>query len=418
MDERAPIPDLADAPVLVEPDDRVERGSVHTGTGAYRRIAAALFLAGFATFSLLYCVQPLLPEFARDFGVGAAESSLALSFTTGALAIAIVAAAALSERIGRRGLMAGSMMGAAAITILAGLTQGWPAFLALRAAEGVVLGGVPAVAMAYLAEEIDPAGLGRAMGVYVAGTAFGGMIGRVGTGILVEALSWRAAIVVVGLFGLASAAAFFLLLPPSRHFRPRHGLGIGHHLAAWRGHLADGRLLALFAIAFLAMGAFVAVYNYAGFRLTAPPYGLDQTGLGLVFLVYTAGVVGSSLVGGLADRRGRYRALALCIAIAIIGIATTLLTPLPLVIAGMAMMTFGFFGAHAVASGWVGRLARGSKGHASSLYLLGYYLGSSVLGSAGGWFWQAAGWPGVVAFTIGLFALALLAARRVDRAAG
>ena len=76
MDERAPIPDLADAPVLVEPDDRVERGSVHTGTGAYRRIAAALFLAGFATFSLLYCVQPLLPEFARDFGVGGDRKSV------------------------------------------------------------------------------------------------------------------------------------------------------------------------------------------------------------------------------------------------------------------------------------------------------------------------------------------------------
>ena len=35
-------------------------------------------------------------------------------------------------------------------------------------------------------------------------------------------------------------------------------------------------------------------------------------------------------------------------------------------------------------SGWVGQLALQSKGHASSLYLLAYYMGSSVLGSAGG----------------------------------
>ena len=41
------------------------------------RLAAALFTASFATFSLLYSVQPLLPDFARDFRLSAATSSLA-----------------------------------------------------------------------------------------------------------------------------------------------------------------------------------------------------------------------------------------------------------------------------------------------------------------------------------------------------
>src|SRR5258708_31333650 len=83
------------------------------GSSAYRRISIALFLAGFATFSLIYCVQPLLPAFAQDFHVGAAESSLALSLTTGFLAIAILCVGAGSEMLGRRGLMFASMGGAA-----------------------------------------------------------------------------------------------------------------------------------------------------------------------------------------------------------------------------------------------------------------------------------------------------------------
>ncbi len=57
------------------------------------RIRLALFLAGFATFSLLYSVQPVLPEFARAFQVDAATASLPLSLATGALALAIFALA-------------------------------------------------------------------------------------------------------------------------------------------------------------------------------------------------------------------------------------------------------------------------------------------------------------------------------------
>ena len=59
-------------------------------------------MAGFATFSLLYCVQPLLPAFAQDFRVSPAESSLALSLSTGFLAVAILGASAVSEVLGRR----------------------------------------------------------------------------------------------------------------------------------------------------------------------------------------------------------------------------------------------------------------------------------------------------------------------------
>src|ERR1700719_4798781 len=85
----------------------------HISSAACRRISAAMFLAGFATFSLVYCVQPLLPAFARDFHIGPVESSLALSATTGALAAAILCAAPGSEVLGRRGVMFGSMCAAA-----------------------------------------------------------------------------------------------------------------------------------------------------------------------------------------------------------------------------------------------------------------------------------------------------------------
>lgn len=372
-----------------------------------------MFLAGFATFSLLWCVQPLLPVFADYFGLAPAASSLAVSLTTACLAAAIICAAAVSEGLGRRGLMFGSMAVAAALNIAAALAPGWHGLLAARAAEGFVLGGVPAIAMAYLAEEIPPGQLGVAMGIYVSGTAFGGMSGRVGTAILADHFSWRVALALAGVTGLIAAAGFLALLPPSRHFTPRRGFQPRHHLKAWGGHLRHKALPMLFAIGFLVMGAFVTVYNYAGFRLMAPPYRLSQSEIGLIFAVYVFGMAASSASGALADRIGRFPVLGCGIGIAALGIGLTTLAPLASVILGIIALTIGFFATHSVASGWVGRLAAGNKGHAASLYLLAYYVGSSLAGSAGGWFWSHGGWDGVAAFTLALLALAGAAALRI-----
>ncbi|MDI1260449.1 MFS transporter [Aquabacterium sp.] len=392
-----------------EADTRAQRGSL-----AYRKISLALFLAGFATFSLLYCVQPLLPTFAQDFRVSPAQSSLALSLSTGFLAVAILCASAVSEVLGRRGLMFGSMCAAACLNIVAALVPDWHALLLARALEGLLLGGVPAVAMAYLAEEMHPKGLGLAMGVYVSGTAFGGMIGRVGMGVLTEWTSWRVALATMGVVGLLAAVGFIGLLPPSRHFVRRPGFDAGYHLRAWAQHLSRPSLLLLFCVGFLMMGAFVTVYNYVGFRLMAAPFGLSQTAISLVFMAYLFGIVASSTAGALADSLGRRPVMTAGIAIAALGLALTLSHSLWGVMGGIVALTIGFFIAHAVASGWVGRLAQGHKGHAASLYLLAYYLGSSVMGSAGGWFWVEGGWPGVVAFAGALLALAFLAARRLQ----
>jgi YNFM family putative membrane transporter len=82
---------------------------------------------------------------------------------------------------------------------------------------------------------------------------------------------------------------------------------------------------------------------------------------------------------------------------------------------GIILLTAGFFMAHAVASAWTSRLAPNTKGHATSLYLLAYYLGSSIVGSAGGWFWTEGRWPAVAHFTLAALGCAFLAALRMRR---
>lgn len=387
----------------------VEPQWLRRGAPGYRRAGLALFLLGFASFSLIYCVQPLLPLFAAHFEVSPAESSLALSLTTGFLAFSIVLAGAFSQMLGRRGLMFVSMALAAALNLVAALAPNWPSLLIARALEGVVLGGVPAVAMAWLAEEIDPAHLGAAMGLYIGGTAFGAMMGRVGMGLMTEFASWRVAMLTLGGLCLAAALGFVVLLPPSKHFVRLSGFDPLLHLRLWGRHLRNIRLLRVYALGFALTSIFVALFNYATFRLTAAPYLLSQTAVSFLFLSYGFGIVSSSLAGRLADRFGRKPLLLAGFATMLAGVVLTLPESLTVIAFGVCLVTIGFFIAHAVASGAVGPLAGEHKGHAASLYLLFYYLGSSITGSVGGWFWRHGGWPAVAGLTGGfaLFGLAL-----------
>lgn len=387
---------------------------IRRGTPEYRRVSLALFLAGFATFSLLYCVQPLLPELAVTFAVSPAQSALALSVSTACLAVSIVLAGALSEGLGRRKLMFISMALAAVCNLVASYLPQWHALLAARALEGILLGGVPAVAMAYLSEEIDPKGLGFAMGLYVGGTALGGMLGRVGMSAMTEFWGWRHALALLSAIDLAAALGFAWLLPPSRNFVRRAGLGTRHHLQAWGRHLRHPGLRLLFLVAFGLMGVFVSVYNYAGFLMGSAPYHMSQLQISHVFYAYLFGIVASPVAGALADRLGRGPVLVAGTLLMAAGVALTLLPAFAAIVAGIVLMTAGFFVAHSVASGWVGRLAAQAKGHASSLYLWGYYMGSSVLGAGVGWFWGRWGWNGVGLVSLAVLALVAALAGRVQ----
>jgi len=377
------------------------------GTPAFRHTNLALFAAGFATFALMYCVQPLLPLFAQLFHISAASSSLAISSVTASVAVAILLAGSISEAWGRKPVMTASMFASAILTTVSPLAPGWPSFLGMRALEGLAFSGLPAVAMAYLSEEMHPSAIGLAMGLYVGGTAVGGMSGRFLIGVLTDLAGWRIALSSIGVVGLIAAFIFWRSLPDSRHFhaRPMH---LGSLMKSFADHLAEPGLRWLFLEGFLLMGAFVTVYNYVGFRLMALPYSLSHSAVGAIFAVYLVGTVSSAWVGNLAGRLGRRNVFWCVVLCMLVGVLITLLRPLALIVFGLAVFTFGFFGGHSVLSSWVGLRARHSKAQASSLYLFFYYLGSSVAGTVGGYFWKLYRWPGVVAFLAALLFIALM----------
>lgn len=387
------------------------------GEAGYRRVVVALFAAGVATFALLYSTQALLPELAAAFGVSAAASTLTLSLSTAGLAAALLVAGPLSEVAGRTRLIQLSVGASAVVALACALAPGWHVLLALRLLQGVTLAGLPAVATAYLREELHPDTHARAAGLYIGGTALGGMSGRLVTGLAADAAGWRWALAAVAVVGVVCALVVRALLPASRHFAPAPAR-VDHLVAMTRRALSEPGLLALYAVGALSMGAFVAVYNAMGFRLTSAPFGLSLGAAGLVFLVYPVGSVSSVVAGRLADRVGRRQVVPVGCLVTAAGVLLTLPSSLPVVVLGLAVMTGGFFVVHGVASGWVPTRAHAggvAAGQAASLYLFAYYVGSSVFGSAAGRAWSAGGWSAVVVLAlvlVGVTGLVVLWLRR------
>lgn len=312
----------------------------------------ALFAAGLATFAELYTTQPLLPLLNTHFGVTAGSAALSVSVTTLTLGIALFFVGPMSEVIGRTKVMMISLFGASVMAVACAAAPTWGSLLALRGLLGFAVAGLPAVAVAYLREEVAPSAMARATGQYIGGTALGGMSGRLVAGGLADVGGWRLAVAGIGVLGLVCAIFVRATLPPSRHFV---AVPLDHRVL-WtmtRRVLSDRVLLALYVLPFLSMGAFVAVYNAMGFRLAAAPYQLSAGAAGLVFLIYLLGSVSSSRAGRFADRYGHRAVVPLTLVLMFAGLLISLARPLALVIVGLALFTMGFFGCHGVATGWV-----------------------------------------------------------------
>ena len=389
-----------------------DRQPIVHGTPAFARTNLALFAGGMGTFSLLYCVQPLMPIFSQRFGVSAATSALSLSLSTGVLAVTMLFAGVISDRWGRKSVMAISLIISTLLVMATALVPGWASLLVLRALLGLSLSGVPVVAMTYLAEEVHPQSIGLGMGLYISGNAIGGMAGRLVAGVVADYFGWRAGMGAVAGIGVVASAVFIASLPPSRFFQARP-LHLPSLLKRFAHCFADAGLPWLFLEGFVLLGAFVTLYNYVGYHLLAPPFDLSQSEVGLVFGVYLVGTFSSTWMGALAGRLGRRKVLWSAFVLMLAGIALTLASSVWLVVLGVAVVTFGFFGGHSIVSSWTGRRAGVAKAQASSLYLFSYYLGSSVAGVGGGVFYAHYGWHGVAGFVGAMVLLGLLMAWRL-----
>lgn len=383
------------------------------GSGHYTRIQLAMLLAGIATFAQLYAPQAVLPQIADSFEVTLAQASLMVSMGTGGLAVATVPWSLVADRIGRKRTITIAVVAATVLGIIVTLMPTFELALAVRLIEGMALGGVPAVAMAYINEEIHQLDAAAAVGTFIAGNTVGGLSGRIISGPIGDLTgSWQYGFLAISVLSVLTTILFVIISPAPHGFTPigQKGVTIRESVVDTLGnagrHLRDPILLALYLQPFMMMGGFVALYNYLGPHLTATPYSLPVWVASFVFLAYLAGTFSSPIAGRLAGHYGRKIVMLISDAVAIIALGLLLIPTLWSSIASLIIFTAAFFAAHSTASGWAGAHPRTGRAQSTALYNFSYYIGSSVFGFVGGLFYQSAGWGALIAMILTIFVIA------------
>jgi YNFM family putative membrane transporter len=373
----------------------------------FKAIEYCIFLSGLSVFAQLYVFQPILPEITKYFMVTPAISSLLVSASTIGMGFGLFIFAFKADTMSRKKLMTIALVSSSVLTVFSSFLSSFAWLVGISFFKGMLLSGVSAVALAYLAEEVSPAVFGFAVSLYLSGNTFGGMAGRVVTSLVSGWGGWRVAILFIGGVSLVLGLIFSRRFPESRFFVSRD-TGIKDRLQQMRHLLTDGVLLRLYFVGFVLMGSFVSVYNYLGFRLESPPFSMPHYITASVFLMYTFGIVGSMVTGRLSDKYVPRKIIRVFLLLIVAGLLMLMSESIVVLVLGLGLFTLSFFGVHTMASQMVSRRVEEGKSSATSLYWLFYYIGSSVMGSFTGIIIHRSSWMWFVICLMGLVLLSLL----------
>ncbi|WP_232703966.1 MFS transporter [Epilithonimonas sp. JDS] len=357
----------------------------------FRNIQLTIFLSGLSVFAQLYLFQPLLPTVAKDFKTSIGDSSWLVSSSTLGMALGLFFFAFKSDSFSRKKQMLFALLASSCLTIASAWIESLPLLIAMGVVKGFVIAGVSAVALAYITEEVQASVIGLAISMYLNGNTIGGMSGRMIATVLDGEIGWRNTVLIIGMGSLILALIFWKYFPDSRFHQPQK-IDFTLKVKQMKNFASDSYMLRLYFVAFLIMGTFVSIYNYLTFRLESPPFSMNHLFIAFIFLMYTLGVVGTTIVGRLSERMEQRRILQVCIVLMLVGVLLLLSPRLFIVMIGLALLTLSFFGAHTMASKMVALHAQEAKSTATSLYWLFYYFGSALLGSGSGYFLHATSW--------------------------
>ncbi|WP_042463343.1 MFS transporter [Neobacillus dielmonensis] len=364
------------------------------------RITWGMLIGSLVTFANLYGPQTFIQSFTHEFQLSASQASLVLSISTFTLAFGMLIMAAVSNKWGRKNVMAFSLISSSVLYILEGFAPNFETLLFIRALLGLAVSGFPAIAITYLAEELPRAEFPKVLAVYITGTGVGGFIGRIVSSSMLDLTNWRIAVWTLGVLTLLLSIVFMFLVEPSKNFKAQP-FSMKSWLTGILNACKQKKLWYFYGLGFLALGIYVAVFNYISFPLMSR-FGLSQTLVGFVFVFQLMGSIGSMTVGRLNGRYSRTQLLVFALGFSFIGIALTAVHQLVVVLVGLFVISCSFFAWHSLISGWVSSSAIPSaKAYASSLYLLFYYIGSSVIGTVSGHSYDRYGWNGITVTLIG-----------------
>ena len=356
----------------------------------------AVFLCGLFAFIDLYATQPLLPLFARLFHASKAQVGLTVSASTLGVAIAAPLLGIFAERLSRKRVIVASLFAVVVPTVLAATAQSLPTLVFWRFLQGLLVPGIFVITITYITEEWGADSVALVMSLYVSGTALGGFLGRLITGLVTARFAWQYSFAVISGVTLLGAVLVSRWLPQERR-RPAVSATKESALLPILSHLRNPQVLATCWAGFNVLFSLVALFTYVTFYLVAPPFGLSIQTLSYLFVVYLVGLLVTPAAGLWLPRIGLRSGMVGANLLSFAGALLTLSHVLPFVVLGLAMACTGVFISQACATSYLREASPvGGRAAAIGLYVCCYYIGGTVGGVAPSYAWAHGGWPACV----------------------
>ena len=207
----------------------------------------------------------------------------------------------LSDRVGRRAVLAGSLLAFGIFSIGSGLSSGFTDLTLMRFLTGLGLGAAFPNLISMIAEAGRPQGRAGRVTVVTAGMPLGGAAAALLVR-FVEAFDWRAIFHVGGVAPILLAILVWTLLPPMDAKAVTEAAKRSGIILALFGEDRAIRTLALWFASFCTLLMLYLLLNWLPMLMTAQ--GLDKGSVGwAAFGFSTAGVCGAVLFGLLIARR-------------------------------------------------------------------------------------------------------------------
>ncbi|MGV1837414.1 MFS transporter [Rhizobium rhizogenes] len=354
-----------------------------------------------------YFAHPMLDVMADDLGLSRAHAGLIVGATQVGYGLGLILLVPIGDLIDRRRLVIAQSLLSVAALIAIGFASSGNMLLVAMAVMGL-LAVVTQAFVAYAASLAPPAERGHIVGVVTSGIVLGILLARTVAGTLTDLSGWRTVY-------LASAAATLVIVAllwkalPRQEARPA-SMSYPRLIGSLFGLLvSEPALLIRGIICMLIFANITTLLTPLVLPLSAPPFSLSHTAIGLFGLAGVAGALGATRAGRWTDRGLGQRTTGISLALMLLawGPISLLSHSILWLVIGVIVIDFGLQAVHVTNQAMIYRVRPDAQSRLTAGYMVFYSIGSALGSSMSTLAYAHAGWLGVCLLGAGISAAAL-----------
>ncbi|HEX8044520.1 MFS transporter [Rhizobium sp.] len=355
-----------------------------------------------------YFAHPMLDVMADDLGLSRAHAGLIVGATQVGYGLGLILLVPIGDLIDRRRLVIAQSLLSVAALIAIGFASSGNMLLVAMAVMGL-LAVVTQAFVAYAASLAPPAERGHIVGVVTSGIVLGILLARTVAGTLTDLSGWRTVYLVSAAATLVIVALLWKALP-RQEARPAT-MSYPRLIGSLFGLLvSEPALLIRGIICMLIFANITTLLTPLVLPLSAPPFSLSHTAIGLFGLAGVAGALGATRAGRWTDRGLGQRTTGISLALMLLAWGPISLLPHSILwlVIGVVVIDFGLQAVHVTNQAMIYRVRPDAQSRLTAGYMVFYSIGSAFGSSMSTLAYAHAGWTGVCLLGAGISGLTLV----------